>query len=113
MTVVRVVCDANAHDELELRRWMVDDGGRVWRLGNQGERATRLHGDKPVTSSAEAMEHEKAGGEWRHKVKLTCPQCGDRLEVRTERLDPVIEVLARHGVPSISLAGIRGRLSGK
>jgi hypothetical protein len=46
----------------------------------------------------------------RDRYPLRCGECGRAVTVKADRLGPVLDVLAAHGVPSITLRGLAGRL---
>lgn len=49
-------------------------------------------------------------GDHHRKHDLRCPLCGFELDVRIDRLAPILDGLADAGVPSVSLAALGARL---
>jgi len=79
-------------------------------LGPGTELIHRLNDEPVVTGTASvikmamgAVDDPSLRGRW----PLECSICGDRVEVRGERLGPIIDALARHGQTRITLSGLR------
>ena len=52
---------------------------------------------------------DDAAVRWRRE--FICPRCGDAVVARDEKFRPIVDRLLAHGVPRLSLAGLRHTLS--
>ena len=104
---VVVFCEAPSHKPHVIKLIYT---GHPLRPGT--ELIHRLNDEPVVTVTARVIKAAFGGGNpsFRGRWPLECSLCGDRVEVLGERLSPIIDTLARHGLTCITLAGLRGRL---
>jgi hypothetical protein len=113
---VVVVCDLEAHgepvhvDTLTPARLGRESGATRLRRHDPAEWQRRPQEIVPsnLLSAAFTGELQPAS---RTRRELECVECGDRIEVRDEKLWPAIEQLARHNVTQVTLRGLRGILA--
>ncbi|RHW27828.1 hypothetical protein D0Z08_05890 [Nocardioides immobilis] len=126
-TEVRIVCDGESlcdgavpshSDRVTFVETMVKDA-RGWRaIGSPSIAAKRAaqqlaeeRGIRLLPAERNAAGYDVVDDDDRHhKYDLLCSLCGYELDVRAERLHPVLDVIANAGVGSVSLRGLGARL---
>jgi len=105
---VAVVCEAPSHEIHVIR--VLYPGKPSMRVPGT-ELIHRLTDDIAVDATAASSITMAVGGgndaSLRGRWPFECSLCGDRVEVRGERLWPFIDTLARHGRTCITLSGLR------
>jgi hypothetical protein len=91
---------------------------KTWGRGSplSGHRIQRFDRDGRLLTGPDVLDRDlvmRADLESRTARKrhvFGCSLCPDSVPALDEKLQPILEMLAENGVPSISLAGLRGRL---
>lgn len=128
---VQVLCEAKSHPEKRSKIVVFErDAAGGWEsdvpalLHNGHHSLKRIRQGAP--QSIDAADHAITGHDVlnlpagvseadftaaaRLRFKLKCTLCGDSVTVCGEKLWPILDTLEAHGLGTISLAGLRGRL---
>lgn len=119
VTAISVTCRAGHRDQsVAFFEYRPEDAwGERWRFrqGSSGRNPNLARMPRPGIDTQEVYVNDR--GEVvkpqadRRGVHLTfvlpCSKCGDKVDVRAERLYPVLDKLAEHGQPSIELSTLR------
>ncbi len=106
---VVVVCEAPSHEPHVIK--VLFTGHPMFRA--PGTEMIRTFNDNLVATVTASSIIVAVGGDdpsLRGRWPFECSLCGDRVEVRGERLWPITDTLARHGQTHITLSGLRGTL---
>lgn len=118
---VAVYCDAGSHDRWYVSaihvspRWSggshtIPSGGLDVDGAPFVDRSRRPDGVRPEHAyliGDEVATPGRGSTDRRVRWNFKCPQCGDSLTVRGERLESVLEELIRRGIGEVSLRGLR------
>lgn len=126
---ITIVCGDEFHEAgpLTLYTFVYERGGRFFREGWTDEtiyfpdkREPNVARSRPSPAISldkhdqpQTAEDDEPMG--RERYNLRCGDqnigCGTAVVVRRENLDPILDVLARHGIESITLQALHARLS--
>lgn len=121
---VDVICDDPSHSDqpwtaarIEYRNNPPRDPDRFLWIPNRdglagGDPLQPLIGDEHLPPDGAVVIYDADGGEREDRATWTfgCRRCGRRVRARAEKLDPVLDTLAAHGIGSISMAALAARL---
>jgi hypothetical protein len=116
--VFEIYCN-EGHPRVTVRRFVIIEArGRrfIWPTFGTDEHHRTIVDDRPVDDDEKvavlvAAEEEGRARQW---LKLVCESCQHRpLEIRYEKLTPIILLLDGHGVSELPLSGLRRRLQSK
>lgn len=111
---IRIICEREHAEKIARVARMVHDADGWWDMGSVTSQAHLGAKRRAKETNRRSLPPERAKAGYRieghEKYDLRCPVCHYELDVRADRLSPVLDTLAAADVTSVTLAALGTRL---